>query len=111
MAEYIERKALEGSFGAAAKAYLGKEDLPFDKKSVLAGMSIAAGIVHTVPAADVTPVVHSRFVNMGGFPACENCGASPGTHEPKSDNPSGFPPYCYACGAKMDKESRGNEEI
>lgn len=47
-------------------------------------------------------VVHSRFVNMGGFPACENCGSSPAVWEPKPDNPDGFPPYCYNCGARMD---------
>lgn len=65
---------------------------------------IARDIIMRQPAVDAAPVVHSRFVNMGGFPVCEHCGASPGTHEPKPDNPSGFPPYCYACGSKMDKE-------
>lgn len=62
-------------------------------------------MIAELPAVDVAPVVHSRFVNMGGFPACENCGASPGTVEPKPDNPGGFPPYCFACGAKIDKEA------
>lgn len=65
---------------------------------------IATPGVKEIPTADVAPVVHSRFVNMGGFPACERCGASPGFVEPKPKNPSGFPPYCYAYGAKMDKE-------
>ena len=62
MAEYIEREALEGAFDAAAMAFLKKEDLPFDRKSVLAGMSIVAGIVHVVPADDVAPVRHGRWV-------------------------------------------------
>lgn len=63
------------------------------------------GMIEAEDTADVAPVVHSRFVNMGGFPACERCGASPGVWEPKPNNPSGFPLYCYACGAKMDKEA------
>lgn len=68
-------------------------------------LCVSESDIKELPAADVAPVVHSRFVNMGGFPACENCGASPGTWEPKPNNQSGFPPYCYACGAKMDKEA------
>lgn len=67
--------------------------------------SMAIREIKAIPAEDVAPVVHSRFVNMGGFPACKHCGASPGTWEPKPNNPSGFPPYCYACGCKMDKEA------
>lgn len=58
-----------------------------------------------IPSADVAPVVHSRFVDMGGFPACERCGASPAVCEPKPNNKSGYPPYCYSCGAKMDMEA------
>lgn len=57
-------------------------------------------MIQKTPEIDLA--VHSRFVNMGGFPACEHCGASPGFVEAKPNNPSGFPPYCYACGAKMD---------
>lgn len=57
-----------------------------------------------VPTVDVAPVVHSRFVDMGGFPACEHCGASPAVWEPKPNNQRGYPPYCYNCGAKMDEE-------
>lgn len=88
MAEYIER--------SAAIRALTLHDCDS------AGAKI---VIRDIHAADVAPVVYSRFVNMGGFPACENCGASPGTVEPKPDNPSGFPPYCFACGAKMDKEA------
>lgn len=29
-----------------------------------------------VPETDAAPVVHSRFINMGGYPACEHCGWS-----------------------------------
>lgn len=28
-----------------------------------------------VPETDAAPVVHSRVINMGGYPACEHCGS------------------------------------
>lgn len=55
-------------------------------------------------AADVEPVRHGRWVNMGGFPACSECACSPAVWEPKPNNPKGFPEWCYGCGAKMDLE-------
>lgn len=97
MAEYVEREALEGSFDAAAMAFLEKGDNLFDRKSVLAGMSIAAGIVHTVPAADVAPVVHGRWKwNEFGQMYCSQCLDQPELAIEK--------PYCSNCGAKMDME-------
>jgi hypothetical protein len=56
------------------------------------------------PAADVDPVRHGRWVNMGGFPACSECGCSPAVCEPKPNNPQGFPEWCYGCGCKIDLE-------
>lgn len=44
-----------------------------------------------VPKTDAAQVVHSRFINMGGYPAGEHCGASPGAWEPKPDNPKRLP--------------------
>ena len=94
MAEYIERYALEGSFDAAAMAFLEKEDHLFDRKSVLAGMSIAAGIVHTAPAADVAPVVHAHVVvSWLGDCHCSGC-------EESIDSTSR---YCNWCGAILDE--------
>lgn len=105
MAEYIERDALEGAFDAATMAFLEKEDHLFDAKSVLAGMSVAAGIVHTVPAADVAPVVHGRWIRVKWVPCddpdggywvvrCDQC-SIPHIKEYR---------FCPSCGAKMDKE-------
>lgn len=61
-------------------------------------------ILRVLPAADVEPVRHGRWVNMGGFPACSECACSPAVWEPKPNNPKGFPEWCYGCGAKMDLE-------
>lgn len=114
MAEFIERNALEGSFDAAAMAFLKKEDHLFDRKSVLAGMSIAAGIVHTVPAADVAPVKHGRWIptDMGsGEPdeayVCSACGEAwflvSGNPEENNMN------YCPRCGAKIYEEATNED--
>lgn len=124
MAEYIERDALEGAFDAATMAFLEKEDHLFDRKSVLAGMSVAAGIVHTVPAADVAPVVHGypiakkrpKNYEVCHFAGVREDGESIYTIEKKTieDNPvqycsvcgerlcSRFTNYCPNCGAKLD---------
>lgn len=59
--EYVERETLEWSLNAAIMAFLEKEDHSFDEKSVLAGISVAAGLVHAAPAAEVAQVVHGRW--------------------------------------------------
>lgn len=63
----------------------------------------------TEPCADVEPVRHGRWVNMGGFPACSECGCSPAVYEPKPNNPQGFPEWCYGCGSKMDLEDENHD--
>lgn len=60
------------------------------------------------PAADVEPVRHGRWVNIGGFPACSECACSPAVWEPKPNNPKGFPEWCYGFGAKMDLEDENH---
>ena len=54
------------------------------------------------PTIDAEPVRHGRWVKIEGFPCCSECGCSPADWEPKPNNPYGLPPYCHACGAKMD---------
>lgn len=56
-----------------------------------------------IPAEDVQPVEHSRWIPMGDgtYNAfCENCGMERGS---KAWNKDDFK-YCFCCGAKMDKE-------
>lgn len=105
MAEYIEREALEGAFDAATMAFFEKEDNLFDRKSVLAGMSIAAGIVHTVSAAEVAPVVHGQWV-PSDTPCerfkCSECGGGCWYYDYQGDVAKSR--FCPNCGAKMDKE-------
>lgn len=61
------------------------------------------------PAGDVVVERNGRWVNMGGFPACSECGCSPAVCEPKPNNPQGFPEWCYGCGAKMNLEGENDD--
>lgn len=99
MAEYIKReatiKAIVDSrnryYNSASNQYLvGRCD----------GLDIAAGLLRVAPAADVAPVVHSRWEhkirddgeNIG---ICHNC-------KYPVDWFWGQAKYCPNCGAKMD---------
>lgn len=57
--------------------------------------SRAMDAVHFVPAADVAPVVHARWIDRDGKTWCSRCDAS---------NKQYKPPYCPNCGAKMKGE-------
>lgn len=97
MAEYIKReatiKAIVDSrnryYNSASNQYLvGRCD----------GLDIAAGLLRVAPAADVAPVVHTRWacVNkidpISGY-RCSKCRRIVGFD---------LTPYCPNCGAKMD---------
>lgn len=97
MAEYIEREA--------AIAVINRLKSPARSPAQKNMITVALTGMNRIPSADVAPVVHSRFVDMGGFRACQHCGASPAGWEPKPNNQSGYPPYCYNCGAKMQEEA------
>lgn len=87
MAEYIEREA----FIEAVK------DIPM-------WGSVAAMIADAIPAADVAPVVHTRWTHLGGDEwCCSACGFVI-TTEGSWDKPT--KKYCEDCGAKMDGERK-----
>ena len=80
MAEYIEREA------ALRVAHIMR---PEDKR-LKAEMA-------NIPAADVAPVVHGRWVDAGrGIKACSNCNHGIKEHMACANH------YCPNCGAKMD---------
>lgn len=84
MAEYIEREA---AMRAARHAWgEGLEPSQY---------------IEIIPAADVAPVVHGRWIEKtapygGRYFECSNCGA----HENIHTAIKGY--YCWRCGAKMD---------
>ena len=102
MAEYIEREA-------AVKAFnnfdAGRADSP---PSTLLTPEEFAEYLYELPAADVAPVVHGRFVHDGPRFAggvdwwhCSSCGRLASGIEMRFD-------YCPHCGARMDSEETDN---
>lgn len=88
MAEYIDREA-------------AIESLPVAWDS-------AINAIRNVPAADVAPVVHGRWIEKmapygGRYFECSNCGA----HENIHTAIKGY--YCWRCGARMDGDSDAKE--
>ena len=88
MAEYIER----GAFIELVK------DIPM-------WGSVAALFADRIPAADVAPVVHGRWIVRFGGPYnrrrcyCSHCGKHNGVVGIAKNQEK---PYCPNCGAKMD---------
>lgn len=93
MAEYIDRECLykflceqtESITGAYSR---GRND----------GLNIAKSAVHNlqiIPAADVAPVVHGRWIEEDGYQVCSNCGEEHCWDEYRAS-------FCDCCGAKMD---------
>lgn len=63
---------------------------------------VSASTLMAIPAADVAPVVHARWVDG----KCSNCGVDIPTddaHDAIFENECRF---CYYCGAKMDGDNK-----
>lgn len=91
--EYIER-------GAAKHA----ADLAFDMTETEYDMLCKE--LDRVPAADVAPVVHGRWIEKSAparkiYFECSHCGAQENKHTAIKGH------YCWRCGAKMDLEAGG----
>ena len=73
------------------------------------GVNDIKGMLRSIPAADVAPVVHAHWemkpvdTTPGTYHLkkafCSNCG---------KPNKQYRPPYCPHCGAKMDEEEHNN---
>lgn len=99
MAEYIDREALFAEFDRLGLGEHGIVEKVFSigVRTIIAGM----------PAADVAPVVHGRWIMRGGKFRCSvcdakanwvECGGSCFSHEYEQAKS----PWCHSCGAKMD---------
>ena len=91
MAEYIDREEYCEKHCRCSNEYCDKESCPIWK----------------APAADVAPVVHTRWAHLGGDEwCCPVCGFVI-TTEGSWDKPT--KKYCEDCGAKMD--GGGDDEM
>lgn len=95
MAEYVEREAIMEF--PIRKDHCDKEHA---NEHFIFGIESVLEYVENLPAADVAPVVHGRWIEkksaVGRYFECSNCGA----HENKHTAIKGY--YCWRCGAKME---------
>lgn len=81
----------------------GHFDLPSGKAQNFSAIDVTE--ILNFPPADVAPVVHGKWVNLGGRGwRCSNCGFIIGTEgiwePPNRTDQCNI--YCRCCGAKMD---------
>ena len=93
MAEYIKRESVLAKIDEFAKQNIA-HGFPVDVFDI----EMMKKMVEKLPAADVAPVVHSKWEICcdGYYPYCKRC-----RNEPQGRVMTQF---CPNCGAKMDKE-------
>lgn len=97
MSEYLDRAACLSILRAKANMAVLMEAAPYFEK--------AAQMLEKLPAADVAPVVHGRWVVRFDGPYkrrrcyCSHCGKHSGVGGIAQNQEK---PYCPNCGAKMD---------
>lgn len=94
MKEYIEREAVITELTKTTVFNSSSYSM-----GVVKGIELSRQRVSHVPTADVVEVVHAKWNDDG---RCTNCGV----HAPFYSMASTYykSPYCFECGAKMDKE-------
>ena len=90
MAEYIEREA---ATNVACNILWKMNDL---------STSVMAKALNSIPAADVAPVVHGRWIDKGEYAVCTECGGRSGTQYDGVEPIPLMTQFCPNCGAKMD---------
>ena len=94
MKEYIEREAVITELMKPTVINSSSYGM-----GVVKGIELATQRVSHAPTADVVEVVHAKWNDNG---RCTNCGG----HAPFYPMADEYyeSPYCFECGAKMDKE-------
>lgn len=100
MTEYIERGTLM-QFPIRRNHY----DRKNGNKHFINGIESVLEYAENLPAADVAPVVHGRWIykDDSDMWVCSRCGRS------VNADPEGIDLYCYHCGAKMDEPVEENK--
>lgn len=87
MTEYIEREKVLSKAAPVAGCF---SDM------------ISAYDVIMLPAADVAPVRHGRWIDKGEYAVCTECGGRSGTQYDGVEPIPLMTQFCPNCGAKMD---------
>ena len=95
MVEYIERGALM-QFPIRRNHY----DRKNGNKHFINGIESVLEYAENLPAADVAPVRHGKWIykSSSDIWMCSRCGKG------VNADPKGIDLYCYHCGAKMDEK-------
>lgn len=112
MAEYIERETAMDIFGEGPMWTGYFEPYPLEVHLAIVGVAkLIREEIGKIPAADVAPVVHGRWVNFYGDFSTAECSECESQFEVTFDDESNgalwdgfrqFYNYCPTCGAKMD---------
>ena len=97
MAEYIERGALM-QFPIRRNHY----DRKNGNKHFINGIESVLEYAENLPAADVAPVRHGRWIDKGEYAVCTECGGRSGTQYDGVEPIPLMTQFCPNCGAKMD---------
>ena len=97
MAEYIKRENVLAEIDEFVKQNIA-HGFPVDVFDI----EMMKKMVEKLPAADVAPVVHGRWVN-----GCQ-CSVCGDRHGPYNSRHRPYYNYCPNCGAKMDDEEHDN---
>ena len=97
MAEYIKRENVLAEIDEFVKQNIA-HGFPVDVFDI----EMMKKMVEKLPAADVAPVVHGRWVN-----GCQ-CSVCGDRHGPYNSRHRPYYNYCPNCGAKMDDEDHDN---
>lgn len=94
MAERIDREKLM-KFPIRRNHY----DKEHGNEHFIYGIETVLEYVENLPAADVAPVVHGRWMESGPLLECQSCGE---IYSRLGGNAGKLWNYCPNCGAKMD---------
>ena len=65
--------------------------------------------ISDMPAADVAPVRHGRWIDKGEYAVCTECGVRRGTQYDGVEPIPWMTQFCPNCGAKMDETVEDDE--
>lgn len=98
MDEYIKRAAIMEF--PIRKDHCDKERA---NEHFIFGIESVLEYVESLPAADVAPVVHGRWLRADDFVICSRCEAE--MNQKNSLGVDNFKNFCPNCGARMDGDS------
>ena len=94
MNEYIDREAV-------VDAVIG---IYYDTPEINLTAEKFEAAINGIPAADVAPVRHGRWINKGEYAVCTECGGRSGTQYDGVEPVPLRAQFCPNCGAKMAGE-------